>query len=71
MTISESDLKQRYSENRIYDTLKQKIVGDGRGGGKTIDQATSALRKENKVYYKIWKACKDRGLLKSDGYTLK
>lgn len=69
MNISESDLKQRYSENRIYDTLKQNIVGDSRGGGgQTLEQATAALGKTNK---KIWQACKDRGLLKTDGYTLK
>ena len=69
MTIPESDLKQIYSENRIDDTLKQNIVGDVRGGGEmTIDQATSAL---GKISHKIWKACNDRELLESDGYTLK
>lgn len=69
MKISIENLKRYYSENRIYESIKQNVVGDSRGGGgKTLDEAVEMMSKENQ---KIWRACRDRGLLYSDGYTLK
>lgn len=70
MKISIENLKRYYSENRIDESIRQNVEGDSRGGGgKTLDEAVEMMSKENQ---KIWRACKDRGLLDpKDGYTLK
>lgn len=70
MEISEDELKKVYGTHHIYETLKQKIKGDqlGRGGGYTVEEAVGEL---GEIARKIWQACKDRGLLKEDGFTLK
>jgi len=72
--LSEETLKTIYRANGIDSDLKAKTTVDRRSGGNTsamtLTQALAELQRTNPTKYKIYMACKNKGLMSSDGINL-